>query len=166
MELCGFVDLGSHIPDKQKNELSGHILVFRFQTFAGKSIQAFGNVTGEVQAKLMPECIILCEQISLQVTATWNRNMWNHFGITDSSKPWCNHPVVSEDQNPTPEERQLKFCSDWHHLIKCLRNLLIKRQKLVVSKIKHNELQVLYISHYVHFKVPQGVMKYAFFASL
>mgnify|MGYP005985159841 FL=1 len=61
MELCGFVDLGSHIPDKQKNELSGHILVFRFQTFAGKSIQAFGNVTGEVQAKLMPECIILCE---------------------------------------------------------------------------------------------------------
>nr|XP_015840262.1 PREDICTED: uncharacterized protein LOC107399098 [Tribolium castaneum] len=116
MELLGFVNLGEHTPEKDRDSLGDHALVLMFQPFAGKSIQALGcflskgNVTGAVQAKLVLECILHCENARLYIDtvtsdgAVWNRFMWKEFGIEDSLCPWCVHPV--------DKGRLLRFASD------------------------------------------------------
>ncbi|EEZ99159.1 hypothetical protein TcasGA2_TC016158 [Tribolium castaneum] len=136
MELLGFVNLGEYTPEKDRDSLGDHALVLMFQPFAGKSIQALGcflskgNVTGAVQAKLVLECILHCENAGLYIDAVtsdgaaWNRSMWKEFGIEDPLRPWCVHPV--------DKGRLLRFASDWPHLIKCLRNLLISKKEFIL----------------------------------
>jgi hypothetical protein len=100
----GFVDLGNYTPEKQKDELGDHALVIMFQPFAGKHMQALacflskGNVTGNIQAKLILEATLLCEAAGLFIDvvtsdgATWNRAMWKAFGAGNPQQPWCIHP--------------------------------------------------------------------------
>lgn len=73
MKLLGFVDLGANTPKKDENELGDHVLIFMYQSFPGKGIQALGcfltkgNVTGSIQAKLLLECVLLCENAELHI---------------------------------------------------------------------------------------------------
>lgn len=121
MKVLGFTDLGQFTPDNQKNSLGDHALVFMFQPFRGKWIQTLacflskGAAPGKVLHHLLIECIILLEKSGLFVDAVvtdgaqWNRNMWTHFGITETNVS-CPHIFDSN--------HKLWFFSDFPHLIK------------------------------------------------
>lgn len=69
--------------------------------------------------------------------ATWNRSMWKHLGAQNPEAPWCLHPCN--------EERRLRMCSDFLHLLKCIRNRLVSKKE---------------------FHVPEGKVRLAHFDSL
>lgn len=135
----GFTDLGEHTPCDQEKELGNHGLVFMFQPFQGKWIQSLGAflskgcAPGKILHKLLLQCIILLENAGYYVDiittdgASWNRTMWKKFGVTDGT---CSC------KNPTDDDRQLWFACDFPHLIKCLRNRVVKQQNMKV-KIYH-----------------------------
>nr|XP_037276608.1 uncharacterized protein LOC119169682 [Rhipicephalus microplus] len=131
--IDGFVDLGQFTSDKDKHSVCDHGMVIIFVPFVGKWTQilaAFathGNINGNLLTKIMLEAVILAEKAGLKVDfitsdgATWNRKMWSVMGIKASlTETKCStlHPV-----DPT---RKLHFLSDFPHLIKCLRNGLLR----------------------------------------
>lgn len=131
--IDGFVDLGQFTSDKDKHSVCDHGMVRIFVPFVGKWTQilaAFathGNINGNLLTKIMLEAVILAEKAGLKVDfitsdgATWNRKMWSVMGIKASlTETKCStlHPV-----DPT---RKLHFLSDFPHLIKCLRNGLLR----------------------------------------
>ncbi|XP_049274234.1 uncharacterized protein LOC119403324 [Rhipicephalus sanguineus] len=128
----GFVDLGKFTLEEDRTTPADHGMVMMFQPFQGDWTQILGvfsskgNIKAEMLAKLLLEAILLSEQAGLFVDfvscdgATWNRSMWRSFGIGASSvKTTCNvtHPV-----DPS---RKLHFCSDFPHLVKCVRNSFV-----------------------------------------
>lgn len=125
LKVEGFIDLGKHTTLHQKGKLGDHALVFLFQPFKGTWVQSLGcflskgSATGTVLHHLILQCIGLAEKVGLRIDAvttdgaTWNRNMWNCFGITKQNVS-VEHMV---DKN-----RRLWFLSDFPHLIKCMRN--------------------------------------------
>lgn len=129
LNIEGFTNLGDHTPDNQKNVAGDHALVIMFQPFKGKWIQTLGcflskgSASGTVLHKLIMEAIILAENAGLAVDAvttdgaSWNRAMWKRFGISEK--------IVSSPHICNPK-RRLWFFSDFPHLIKCIRNFLIK----------------------------------------
>jgi hypothetical protein len=149
LEVMGFVDLGEFTPECQKDQLGDHVLVIMFQSFAGKNMQALGcflskgNVTGSIQAKLILEATVLCEAAGLFIDvvtsdgATWNRAMWKFFDAGNPEAPWCVHPCNNK--------RTLRMCSDYPHLLKCLRNRLVEKKQ---------------------FHVPEGIVKMSHFEKL
>lgn len=136
MKFVGFVDLGKYTPKKMENNLGDHALVKMFQPFAGQGLQALacflsgGDVTWEILARIMLECVILCENAGLYIDvitsdgASWNRKMWKHLSVENSLQPWCEHPMDAS--------RKLRMCSDFSHLMKCWRNNLTKKKKFRV----------------------------------
>ncbi|KAJ3655556.1 hypothetical protein Zmor_014679 [Zophobas morio] len=136
LEVLGFVDLGDYTPISQRDQLGDHVLVIMFQSFAGKNMQAVGcflskgNVCGSTQAKLILEAIVLCEAAGLFIDvvtsdgATWNRSMWKHLGAGNPQAPWVIHPCN--------DVRKLRMCSDFPHLLKCLRNRLVAKKEFHV----------------------------------
>ncbi|KAH6920256.1 hypothetical protein HPB50_028759 [Hyalomma asiaticum] len=129
----GFVDLGPFTSAEDKHVICDHGMVIIFVPFVGKWTQILGafathgNVEGGLLAKIMVEAVILAEKAGLRVDfitsdgATWNRKMWTKMSIAASlTSTRCSavHPVDSD--------RQLFFLSDFPHLIKCLRNGLLK----------------------------------------
>nr|XP_037280753.1 uncharacterized protein LOC119174070 [Rhipicephalus microplus]XP_037280754.1 uncharacterized protein LOC119174070 [Rhipicephalus microplus] len=131
--IDGFVDLGQFTSDKDEHSVCDHGMVIIFVPFVGKWTQilaAFathGNINGNLLTKIMLEAVILAEKAGLKVDfitsdgATWNREMWSVMGIKASlTETKCStlHPV-----DPT---RKLHFLSDFPHLIKCLRNGLLR----------------------------------------
>lgn len=138
LEVIGFVDLGDYTPNNQQNQLGDHVLVFMFQSFVGKNIQALacflskGSVSGPILAKLVLEAVLLCEAAGLFVDvvtsdgATWNRNMWKSCSAENPDAPWTIHPA-----NP---KRKLRMCSDFPHLLKCIRNRLVAKKELHVPE--------------------------------
>lgn len=84
MQLDGFVDLGSHMPEKDIHTRADHALVFMFQPFEGGWVQVIGcflsrSVTiSEILHKLIIECVFLLENAGFKVDAvTCNRAQWN-----------------------------------------------------------------------------------------
>ena len=136
LNFNGFTDLGDHTPVHQSRELGDHALVFMYQPFAGKWVQALacflskGCATGNVLSHLIIECISLLSACGLHVNAVvsdgaqWNRGMWTQFGINEK-KVSCKHPVE--------ENEELWFISDFPHLIKNLRNNIVSREKTWVK---------------------------------
>ncbi|XP_043483544.1 uncharacterized protein LOC122512005 [Leptopilina heterotoma] len=136
LKFEGFTDLGEWTPEHQKQKKGDHALVFMYQPFRGSWVQthgcflSVGCASGTVLHKLLLECILLIENSGFFVDAvvtdgaSWNRYMWNIFGVTDKdiSVP---HPCCDA-------ERRLWFFSDFPHLIKALRNFLIKLFKYAV----------------------------------
>ncbi|KAH8031353.1 hypothetical protein HPB51_016411 [Rhipicephalus microplus] len=128
----GFVDLGKFTQEEDRTTPADHGMLMMFQPFQGDWTQILGvfsskgNIKAEMLAELLLEAILLSEQAGLFVDfvfcdgATWNRSMWRSFGIGASSvKTTCNvtHPV-----DPS---RKLHFCSDFPHLVKCVRNSFV-----------------------------------------
>ncbi|KAG0415812.1 hypothetical protein HPB47_007009 [Ixodes persulcatus] len=132
-KIEGFVDLGAFTPDTEKHQPCDHGLVFLYQPFAQNWSQVVGvfasrgNVKAPLLSKLLLEALICCENAGLFVDyvtcdgATWNRQMWKLFNIKASvEKTTCSA------QHPMDAQRRLHFLSDFHHLVKCVRNMFVK----------------------------------------
>ncbi|KAK3932944.1 T-box protein VegT [Frankliniella fusca] len=100
LQHVGMTNLGKYTSHSTKEEIADHALVVMFQPFQGKWHQSLGcflskgNVKGDTLAKLILEGITLSEDAGLRVDAVicdgarWNKNMWEEFGITETS-PSC-----------------------------------------------------------------------------
>ncbi|KAK3919871.1 Transposable element P transposase [Frankliniella fusca] len=120
---------------KRDKTLGDHALVITFQPFIGKWVQTIacflskGNANSDELTKLILEATILLEKSNLLVDgvitdgASWNRSMWIKFGINEDN-PSAEHPC-----DPT---RRLWFLSDFPHLLKCMRNCLVK-DKIIMT---------------------------------
>ncbi|XP_071582487.1 uncharacterized protein [Temnothorax nylanderi] len=129
LRFQGFTNLGKYTPEHQKSKKGDHALVLMFQPFLGKWVQSLacflskGCASGVILHKILMECIVLTEQCGLYVDviasdgATWNRSMWEKFGVTEEKVH------VEHIFDPT---RRLWFMSDFPHLIKNTRNFLTK----------------------------------------
>ena len=136
LKVEGFTDLGKWTPDHQKGEKGDHALVIMFQPFKGSWVQALGcflskgSASGSVLHKILAEGIVLAENAGLKVDgiasdgASWNRSMWNFFGISEEN---------ASVPHPVDESRKLWFFSDFPHLIKCMRNFFTKQNKYSYS---------------------------------
>ena len=95
LQFEGFTNLGKYTPKHQEGLKGDHALVVMFQPFKGKWIQSLGcflsrgSANGTVLHQIMMEAIILSERAGLKVDAiasdgaSWNRTMWNLFGVTE-----------------------------------------------------------------------------------
>ncbi|KAH9382660.1 hypothetical protein HPB48_023214 [Haemaphysalis longicornis] len=128
----GFVDLGPFTADREHHEADLGMIIM-FVPFTGKWTQILacfatrGNIKGGILAKLVIEAVILAENAGLLVDfitcdgATWNRNMWTIVGMrATASNTMC------KVQHPVDGNRSLHFISDFPHLVKCIRNGLLK----------------------------------------
>lgn len=90
------------------------------------------SVTSNILHKLIIEALVLLKNAGFVATsvvmdgAQWNRGTWKLFGIAEN-KLWCPHPA--------DESRKLWFISDFPHLIKCLRNCIVKLLEFYVRFI-------------------------------
>ncbi|XP_044019693.1 uncharacterized protein LOC122860105 [Aphidius gifuensis] len=130
LDFEGFVGLGNHTPTSQKGQIGDHALVFMFQPFRGTWVQTLGcflskgATPSDALKELTLECIAKLEDAGLLVDAvttdgaSWNRAMWTKFNIGENHN-FCSHPC---DDN-----RKLWFTSDFPHLIKNLRNRILRK---------------------------------------
>lgn len=87
--------------------------------------------TGDVLAKLVLECVLLCEAAGYNVDgvvtdgASWNHNMWSQYGAGVGEGRNISHSC----EHPVDGKRQLFFFSDFPHLLKCLRNNILESEK-------------------------------------
>ncbi|XP_077519809.1 uncharacterized protein LOC144129531 [Amblyomma americanum] len=137
MEKCaklrGFVDLGPFTPPEDAGLPCDHGMVVMFVPFTGRFSQiigtfaANGNAKGNLLCKILIEAVILAEQAGLFVDfvtcdgASWNRKMWTLMGIKASASK-----ITCGVKHPVDAKRNLYFLSDFPHLLKCLRNSLLK----------------------------------------
>lgn len=140
LKFEGFTYLGNYTPENQTNQAGDHALVMLFQPFKGKWVQSLGCflskgcAPGKVLHKLITECIILTENAGLKIDAivsdgaSWNRSMWTQFGVNEEEVS-IEHIVDSS--------RRLWFVSDFPHLVKCVRNFLIKHGLLEAIWVKN-----------------------------
>lgn len=144
LKVNGFTDLDKYTPLNQKQQKGDHALVLMFQPFRGKWVQTVacflsrGAANSAVLHQIIIEAIILIAKAGFFVDvvttdgAAWNRGMWNKFGISENVVS-CEHIlIITEDW----------FMSDFPHLIKNLRNSLIKQNETWVNII-------IYISIYI-----------------
>lgn len=113
-----------------------HALVIMYQPFKGKWYQALGAFlsAGAVKSdklhKLIIEATALVEKSDFLVdgvvtdAATWNRTMWDLFGV-NVENPACEHPI-----DPA---RELRFFSDFPHLVKSLWTRMLDKKELNAS---------------------------------
>ena len=116
--------------------MGDHVLVVMYQPFRGKYVRALdaflsaGAVNSQKVHKIILEATGLLEKAGYCVDgvstdgATWNRSMWDLFGINADS-PSCEHPV--------DPKRELRFFSDFPHLIKSLWTRILDKKTLNVS---------------------------------
>ncbi|KAK3927029.1 Transposable element P transposase [Frankliniella fusca] len=133
LQVHGLVNLGKYTPEADKTKRGDHALVLMFQPFRGLWVQAIGAflsagaVRGPVLQKIVLEALILLENAGYYVdcvttdAATWNRSMWNLFGLSKNVNS-CEHPV-----DPT---RRLYFASDFPHLMKRLWTRVVNNKVL------------------------------------
>ncbi|KAH7978066.1 hypothetical protein HPB49_004354 [Dermacentor silvarum] len=131
-KLRGFVDLGPFTPPQDANLPCDHGMVVKFVPFTGEFSQIIGafathgNVKGSLLCKILIEAIILVKAglfvdfVTCDV-ASWNRRMWTIMGIQGTA-----NNVTCKVKHPADSKRSLHFLSDFPHLLKCLRNSLLK----------------------------------------
>ncbi|KAJ8968084.1 hypothetical protein NQ314_002474 [Rhamnusium bicolor] len=168
LQVQGFTNLGKYTPKHQVNKRADHALVLMFQPFQGKWVQTLacflskGCASFTVLHQIVIEAIKLTEQAGFYIDAivsdgaSWNRSMWNKFGIT-ADHVSCTHIV-----DPL---RKLWFISDFPHLIKCLRNFIIKWAETWVCTFQHKSVLALAILFFF-LQTPDGVIKLQHWQSL
>ena len=151
-QVLGFTDLGDHTPEKQKDKLGNHALVLMYQPFAGSWVLPIGcflsrgAAPSKVLYHILLEAIVLLENSGVRVSgiicdgAQWNRGMWNLFHITEDQ--------VHAEHICDPH-RKLWFFSDFPHLIKNIRNWMIKNPQFKVNYV----IRVRPVS-YTHLTLP------------
>jgi len=135
-EINGLTNLGDYTPEHQTNKKGDHALVLMFQPFRGKWVQSLacflskGCASSTVLHKIIIETILLLEKSGFNVDVittdgvTRNRSMWSKFGISKENIS-CTHMH--------DESRRLWFVSDFPHLIKNMRNCMVKQEEFWVS---------------------------------
>lgn len=138
LEFIGFTDIGKYTLEEQKDKPGDHALVILYQPFQGSWIQAIGAflslnaASGHVLSQIILEAVVSVENSVFFVDcvttdgASWNRNMWQRFGVTEE-KPYCQHMM--------DDERRLYFVSDFCHLIKNLWQWIVNKRFIVASFI-------------------------------
>ena len=137
--------------------MGDHVLVVMYQPFRGKYVQALGAflsagaVNSQKVHKIILEATGLLEKAGYCVDgvstdgATWNRSMWDLFGINADS-PSCEHPV--------DPKRELRFFSDFPHLIKSLwTRVLDKRNskcKFLFKYLYYELLSLIYFQNWLY----------------
>jgi len=93
MKISGFVNMGEHTPEDDKNKMGDHALVLIFQPFKGQWIQtvaAFltkGAAKGKELFAITLDAVARLEQCGLFIDAlvsdgaSWNRNVWVEYGM-------------------------------------------------------------------------------------
>ncbi|XP_049518893.1 uncharacterized protein LOC125943550 [Dermacentor silvarum] len=120
-DIEGFVNLGQFTEAQDKHTKADHGLVVIFQPFVGKWTQVIGVFASNGNA------ILLCERAGLHVDyictdgASWNRAMWHSMGVHGNAKH-----VRCKVTHPCDKKRFLHFISDFPHLVKCVRNTMIR----------------------------------------
>lgn len=77
--------------------------------------------------KIILEAVLLCEKANLYVHyictdgGSWNRAMWHNMGVHGNAKH-----VRRKVTHPCDNKSFLRFISDFPHLVKCVRNIMIK----------------------------------------
>ncbi|KAJ8927465.1 hypothetical protein NQ314_020062 [Rhamnusium bicolor] len=148
LQVQGFTNLGKYTPKHQVNKRADHALLLMFQPFQGKWVQTLacflskGCASSTLLHQIIIEAIKLTEQAGFYIDAivsdgaSWNRSMWNKFGIT------ADHVSCTHIADPL---RKLWFISDFPHLIKCLRNFIIKWAETWVCTFQHKSVLALAI---------------------
>lgn len=102
----------------------------------GNWVQSIGcfltknNADGSTLTKLVIEAITLLENAGYFVDAVssdgaqWNRGMWKNFGVTEET---------GVAPHPCDETRDLHFFSDFPHLVKNMRKLVVDGKPFEVS---------------------------------
>lgn len=103
-----------------------------FKPFSGSVQQIFGvfgshsNVKADILSKIIIDVTLAAEKSGLIVdfvttdVASWNRRMWQSFGIKGAAGK-----MVCKVQHPADDSRSLHFLSDFPHLVKCVRNAVV-----------------------------------------
>ncbi|KAH7953547.1 hypothetical protein HPB49_009967 [Dermacentor silvarum] len=126
--------------DTSEPPLADHALVFMFVPFADSYTQPVGvfaskgPTKGIELAKLLLEAITLLEQAGAAVDgvvcdgASTNRSLWHYIGVSGKVDN-----LQCSFQHPLEEERRIFVFSDAPHLLKCIRNRLVKKRVLKVG---------------------------------
>lgn len=139
---AGFVDHyeGVNRAKCSATGLANHALVFMFIPFGENYTQPIsvfasrGPMKGTVLSQLVMQAIILLEKAGALVdgivcdAASTNRRMWTELGINGklgSRKNSFEHPMN--------DARKVYVFSDVPHLVKCIRNRLLKQRSLKVN---------------------------------
>jgi len=132
--------------NKRDRNLGDHALVITFQPFMGTWVQPIGcfltrgNANDDELTALIMEAIILLERsyyfVDGVVTdgASWNRAMWTKFGVNETN-PSAEHPC--------DENRRLWFISDFPHLMKCMRNMMVEKKIIMVGKHLTSKFKII-----------------------
>lgn len=154
----GMTDLGSASPPNAGSTLGDHSLVFLFQPFKGQWFQTIGAfcsrgaAKGPELEKLVTEATIMLYKYGYYTDVvttdggSWNRNMWNLYGITEGNVS-CINPAAAGEGNETdafdePEDaRKLWLMSDFPHLIKSVWARVRSSETLKVHTIKLHSLK-------------------------
>ncbi|KAH6939754.1 hypothetical protein HPB50_021558 [Hyalomma asiaticum] len=142
LTYAGFVDHGEGV-NRAKSSATGlanHALVFMFIPFGESYTQPIGvfasrgPTKGTVLSQLVLQAIILLEKAGALVDgivcdgASTNRRMWMELGINGKLSSRKN-----SFEHPMNDARKVYVFSDVPHLVKCVRNRLVKQRSLKVN---------------------------------
>ena len=137
-QVVGMVDFGEYTADNLKNQEGDHALVFLFQPHLSSWVQTVGcfcssgTTPSEILSKLILECINLLENCGGMVDglvsdgASTNRLALLGFsGALES--------LGDKMKNPVDPSRNIFFFCDTPHLLKTVRNDLVRAKEFMVS---------------------------------
>lgn len=136
--LVGMVDFGELTTNTQRTEEGDHALVFLFQPHLGGWVQtvgcfcSHGTTPTSVLAKLILQCVILLERCGAVVDglvsdgASTNRAALASMGFCGEKGRTKNKMV-----NPHDSSRDIYFFCDAPHLLKTVRNNLIRAKEFL-----------------------------------
>lgn len=138
-KIVGMVDFGDLTTAEHMRQEGDHALVFLFQPHRGGWMQTIGSFCSLgttptfILSKLIVQAIILLENCGALVDgivcdgATTNRAALGTFGF-NGQKGTVNNKMV----NPCAENRHIYFFCDTPHLLKTIRNNLLKAKEFKV----------------------------------
>ena len=141
-KLVGMVDFGDLTTPENMFQEGDHALVFLFHPHMGGWMQtigcfcAAGTTPTVVLSKLILQAIILLENAGAEVDAlvsdgaSTNRAALASFGLCGEIEKTCNSM-----KNPCDDSRSVFFICDVPHLLKTVRNNLLKAKEFEVSSI-------------------------------
>ena len=138
-KLVGMVDFGDLTTDKHVTEEGSHALVFLFRPHMGGWAQTIGcfcsaaTTPTEILAKLILQAVILLENCGAKVDglvcdgSSTNRAALKSFGFCGVLEN-----VQHKMTNPCDDSRSLFFFCDMPHLLKTIRNNLLRAKEFEV----------------------------------
>ncbi|CAL8071306.1 unnamed protein product [Orchesella dallaii] len=143
LKFQGFIDYAEFTGDLKVKpnapKEADHCLVFMIQSLNSKMTQPIasfatrGAAPGGILAKMIVSCITRLENVNLQVVgvvcdgAATNKSAWKELGIGVKDGA-----VINKITNPADESRNVFFFTDVPHVLKCIRNNLLKKEIAMV----------------------------------